>query len=69
MRVNNKLIMIFIRFRKTCLQGFLSGISCVKKLVPDLLPEQRYVMTYRLSQDHLELFFNSVRKAGKPPLH
>jgi hypothetical protein len=51
--------------RKTCFLGFLSGIACLKNLAPELLAEQNYIMTYRLSQDHLELFFNAVRKAGR----
>ncbi|XP_061598082.1 uncharacterized protein LOC133461251 [Cololabis saira] len=33
-------------------------------MIPDLLHVQRYVCTYRFSQDHLELLFNSVRASG-----
>ncbi|KAL1005767.1 hypothetical protein UPYG_G00063750 [Umbra pygmaea] len=33
-------------------------------MIPELLEGQRYVCTYRLSQDHLELFFNSIRASG-----
>lgn len=33
-------------------------------MIPDLLQVQRYVCTYRFSQDHLELLFNSVRASG-----
>ncbi|XP_061880711.1 uncharacterized protein LOC133659909 [Entelurus aequoreus] len=33
-------------------------------MVPVLLEGQRYVLTYRFSQDHLELLFNSIRASG-----
>ena len=29
-----------------------------------ILDEQDYLLTYKLSQDHLELFFNAVRRAS-----
>lgn len=45
--------------------GLLSGIACLEDLAPELLVEENYVMTSRLLQDHLELFFNAVRKAGR----
>ena len=50
--------------RKTCLLGFLSGIETLNMIGPNILTVQPYILTYRLSQDHLELFFNAVRKAG-----
>ena len=52
-------------YSKTCFLGFLSGIATLKKVVPEVLEKQPYLLTYRLSQDHLELFFNAVRKAGE----
>uniref|UniRef100_A0AAV2J0S7 Transposable element P transposase-like RNase H C-terminal domain-containing protein n=1 Tax=Knipowitschia caucasica TaxID=637954 RepID=A0AAV2J0S7_KNICA len=33
-------------------------------MIPELLQIQRYVLTYRFSQDHLELLFNSIRASG-----
>ncbi|XP_030298055.1 uncharacterized protein LOC115596783 [Sparus aurata] len=33
-------------------------------MIPELLQVQRYVCTYRFSQDHLELLFNSIRASG-----
>ncbi|KAL0967065.1 hypothetical protein UPYG_G00304160 [Umbra pygmaea] len=33
-------------------------------MIPELLEGQRCVCTYRFSQDHLELFFNSIRASG-----
>ena len=34
-------------------------------MVPVLIEGQRYVLTYRFSQDHLELLFNSIRASGR----
>ena len=34
-------------------------------MIPELLQVQRYVLTYRFSQDHLELLFNSIRASGR----
>lgn len=34
-------------------------------MIPELLQVQRYVLTYRFSQDHLELLFNSIRVSGR----
>jgi len=51
--------------RKTCIVGFLTNIESLIGLAEKLLPEQRYLLTYKLSQDHLELFFNSVRRSSK----
>ncbi|KAK5881822.1 hypothetical protein CesoFtcFv8_020467 [Champsocephalus esox] len=33
-------------------------------MIPELLQVQRYVLTCRFSQDHLELLFNSIRASG-----
>lgn len=33
-------------------------------MIPELLQLQPYVLTYKFSQDHLELLFNSIRAAG-----
>ena len=30
-----------------------------------LLEGQQYILTYRFSQDHLELLFNSIRASGR----
>lgn len=45
--------------------GFIINIDTLMSMVPVLLEGQRYVLTYRFSQDHLELFFNSIRQAGR----
>ncbi|KAK0137651.1 DNA transposase THAP9 [Merluccius polli] len=44
--------------------GFVINMDTLLMMIPDLLQVQRYVCTYRFSQDHLELLFNSVRASG-----
>ena len=48
--------------------GFIGMIFCLRSFVSlssDLLndPSLKYVLSYKFSQDHLELFFNAVRRA------
>lgn len=54
--------------RKTGFLGFLICIKSVRMLMTDLLmPDpapMKYFLTYKVSQDHLELFFGAVRSAG-----
>ncbi len=49
--------------RKTCFVGFLTNISSLRFLYQSLVAtgKLKYLLTYKLSQDHLELFFASVR--------
>ncbi|KAL0151767.1 hypothetical protein M9458_052918, partial [Cirrhinus mrigala] len=44
--------------------GFIINIDTLISMVPVLLEGQRYVLTYRFSQDHLELLYNSIRASG-----
>ena len=44
--------------------GFVINIDTLMRMIPQLLEEQQYVLTYRFSQDHLELLFNSIRASG-----
>ncbi|XP_056107740.1 THAP domain-containing protein 6-like [Rhinichthys klamathensis goyatoka] len=44
--------------------GFVINIDTLMLMIPELLQVQRYVPTYRFSQDHLELLFNSIRASG-----
>ncbi|KAK1895547.1 DNA transposase THAP9 [Dissostichus eleginoides] len=44
--------------------GFVINIDTLMLMIPELLQVQRYVLTYRFSQDHLELLFNSIRASG-----
>lgn len=54
--------------RKTGFLGFCINIHSVRMMVADLLfppsPPMKYLLTYRMSQDHIELFFGAVRSAG-----
>ena len=59
--------MVTVYFRSVCIKGFLSGIDAVFALLEKLITPgvQDYICMYRLSQDHLELFFNAVRRSGE----
>ncbi|XP_053097893.1 DNA transposase THAP9 [Pangasianodon hypophthalmus] len=46
--------------RYLSVMGFIINIDTLMLLIPELLQFQRYVCTYRFSQDHLELLFNSI---------
>ena len=54
--------------RKTGFLGFLICIDAVSGLAQDLVlaenPVLKYLLTYKMSQDHLELFFSAVRASG-----
>ena len=51
--------------RKTFVQGFIIAAKSIRMLALNLLTLEirpfRYVLTYKMSQDHLELIFSSVR--------
>lgn len=51
--------------RKTPFIGFLTAIKSVQDLFDDLVQNGplQYLLTYKLSQDHLELFFGAVRSS------
>ena len=54
--------------RKTGFLGFLVCAEAVRGLAKDLVCEEnpvlKYLLTYKMSQDHLELFFGAVRASG-----
>ena len=54
--------------RKTGFIGFLVAIQSFKGIFHDLVEVSEallnYVLTYKFSQDHLELFFGAIRAAG-----
>ena len=54
--------------RKTGLLGFLLCINAVVGLAENLVIAEnkvlKYLLTYKMSQDHLELFFSAVRACG-----
>ena len=59
--------MVFSR-RKTGFIGFLVAIKSIEGIFCEWVePENsplRYLLTYKLSQDHLELFFGAIRCCG-----
>uniref|UniRef100_UPI00358F302D uncharacterized protein isoform X1 n=1 Tax=Myxine glutinosa TaxID=7769 RepID=UPI00358F302D len=56
---------LFRTKRYLSIMGFIINIETLSLMVPKLLHTQRYVLTYRFSQDHLELLFNSIRASGE----
>ncbi|XP_072563546.1 uncharacterized protein [Paramormyrops kingsleyae] len=48
--------------------GFIINIDTLMMMIPELLQCQRYICTYRFSQDHLELLFNSIRASDATTL-
>ena len=54
--------------RKTGFLGFLVAIKSVRALYKDLVASTpaklKYLLMYKVSQDHIELFFAAVRSAG-----
>ena len=54
--------------RKTGFIGFLVAIRNTQNLFASLVERNeaplKYMLTYKFSQDHLELFFGAVRSAG-----
>lgn len=54
--------------RKTGFVGFLVAIKSIEGIFHDWIePENsplKYLLTYKLSQDHLELFFGAIRSCG-----
>ena len=54
--------------RKTGFIGFMVAIVSIKALFKDLVESAqaplKYLLTYKFSQDHLELFFGAIRSSG-----
>lgn len=54
--------------RKTCVIGFMASCKSVRKIFEELVEQPnspcRYLLTYKLSQDHLEIFFSAIRGRG-----
>lgn len=61
--MENSLKLFFCRFLSV--MGFVINIDTLMVMIPELLQVQKYVLTYRFSQDHLELLFNSIRASGR----
>lgn len=52
--------------KKTGFLGFLTGIYWVKFLYSTLIETNtlKFILTYKFSQDHLEMFFSAIRSKG-----
>ena len=53
--------------RKTAIIGFSATTKALVKISTDLLTQPhpyKYVLTYKFSQDHIELLFNKIRRRG-----
>ena len=44
--------------------GMIVTVLSMIRLLPDLLTAQRFILTYKFSQDHRELLFRRVRRMG-----
>ena len=55
--------LVHLGTRKTCVVGFIASCASAWNI---FLPNApcRYLLTYKLSQDHLELFFSCLRACG-----
>lgn len=66
LKLNN--VPVVFTQRKTGFLGFLIGIESVlgmyKRYISGDTPLLKYLLTYKLSQDHLEIFFSAIRSAG-----
>ncbi|KYN29019.1 THAP domain-containing protein 9 [Trachymyrmex cornetzi] len=63
---NNQDLLLCTSKRKTFITGFAAAVKSIFLIAKDILLDEttsmKYLMTYRLSQDHLELFFAQVRR-------
>jgi len=65
---DNTLVHVHSTQKKTPIYGFIACGRSVMGIYEDLVEQPaapcRYLLTYKLSQDHLELFFSAVRARG-----
>ncbi|EZA50545.1 hypothetical protein X777_10896 [Ooceraea biroi] len=63
LKVHNHLLLCISK-RRTFIIGFAAAVKSILQIAKDILVESsmKYLMTYRFSQDHLELFFAQVRR-------
>lgn len=69
MTMRNQQRTLMIRhLRKTSFVGFCINIDSLEQLIDDfiLTRQWEYLLTYKFSQDHLELLFSCIRRAGEP---
>ena len=64
----NRLVQLYSTQKKTPIYGFIACCRSVMGIYEDLVEQPaapcRYILTYKLSQDHLELFFSAIRARG-----
>ena len=60
--------LVHLGARKTCVVGFIASCTSAWNVFLDTVVQPnapcRYLLTYKLSQDHLQLFFSSLRACG-----
>ena len=65
---NHQGVLLTYSKRKTAFVGFLVCVRSARNIFDDLVGRQdapmRYLLTYKLNQDHIELFFSAVRARG-----
>ena len=65
---DNRLVSMHATQKKTPIYGFIACCRSVMGIYEDLVEQPaapcRYLLTYKLSQDHLELFFSAIRARG-----
>ena len=63
----NRLVPLYSTQKKTPIFGFIAccrSMGIYEDLVEQPAAPCRYILTYKLSQDHLELFFSAIRARG-----
>jgi hypothetical protein len=48
-----------------CVRGLVISIESTILLAREIVNSGHYLLTYKTSQDHLELFFNGIRQSGQ----
>uniref|UniRef100_A0A2S2NNN9 THAP domain-containing protein 9 n=2 Tax=Schizaphis graminum TaxID=13262 RepID=A0A2S2NNN9_SCHGA len=61
---NNMFIPVLQSKRKTGFIGFIVTLNSILNLYNRYIDNLQFIRTYRLSQDHLELFFGTIRSHG-----
>jgi len=63
---NNMVIPILQSKRKVGIWGLIIGMNSVLNISKCLFEKKyiSYLLTYKMSQDHLETFFSSIRRIG-----
>ncbi|XP_065324781.1 uncharacterized protein LOC135931529 [Gordionus sp. m RMFG-2023] len=61
-------IYVYKSNKKTCVEGLILSMKSILEMGKELLtgetPKMKFFLTYKTSQDHLELYFCSIRSRG-----